>query len=157
MTADIHDYLLEDADWQAMLQAWAFALPAEFTMWFANRFGDPFLLYDDGSVHRLLIDLGRTEKLADNREAFAAAMDAQADDWLALPLVDRCVAAGRTLAPGRCYGFKIPPVLGGSYGLDNIVTISITERLAWAADLQQQIADVPDGGKVRLLVGAKPT
>jgi hypothetical protein len=62
------------------------------------------------------------------------------------------VTAGMTLGPSRCYGFRIPPVLGGSYDLENVVTISQVERYSVMADICRQIKDVPDGTRVKLVV-----
>jgi hypothetical protein len=48
------DYTLriDGVDWSDALASWTWLLPGEFTVWFANRFGDLFLVFDDGSVHR---------------------------------------------------------------------------------------------------------
>jgi hypothetical protein len=49
---NINDYLIDLAgfDWQAMLAGWAEILPETFTMWLVNRFGDAFIIAEDGSV-----------------------------------------------------------------------------------------------------------
>ena len=52
---DIGEYLLdrEGLDWSRLLEHWDHLLPDELTVWFANRFGEPILVFEDGSVHRL--------------------------------------------------------------------------------------------------------
>jgi len=49
---------------------------------------------------------------------------------------------------GRCYCFKVPPALGGTYDANNIAAISLKELIAFSGDIAEQIKDVPDGGKV---------
>lgn len=51
----LNDYLLEQdgVDWNESLQAWGWLLPERFTLWMANRFGDCFIVLDDGSVEML--------------------------------------------------------------------------------------------------------
>jgi hypothetical protein len=50
------------------------------------------------------------------------------------------------------YCLKIPGVLGGEYGGNNLATVDIRQLLGASGDIARQIADVPDGGKVRLVV-----
>jgi hypothetical protein len=153
---DINDYLIDQSgkDWMALLKGWGSVLPASFTLWLVNRFGDLIIVLDDGSVHMLDLGSGQLSRLADSRDQFAELLDIDdnANDWLMIPLVDRLVAAGMTLGPDRCYGFKIPPVLGGSYDLENVATISLVERYASMADICRQIKDVPDGTPIKLVV-----
>lgn len=97
----IHDYLIDQAgiDWSAALQSWAWLVPVEFTLWIVNRIGDLFIVVADGSVHRLDTGGGTLAKVAQSRDDFAARIDEgdNANDWLAIPLVNRLVAAGMTL------------------------------------------------------------
>jgi Domain of unknown function (DUF1851) len=65
------------------------------------------------------------ERLADSRDDFATRIDVgdNANNWLMIPLVDQCVAAGLTLSQDQCYGYKIPPIevgqCGGRYAVEN--------------------------------------
>ncbi len=148
------DYLIDQTalDWPELLRPWHWALPPEFTLWIVNRFGDPFIVPPDGTIHVLRTDSGQLERLADSREHFAALLDLgnNANDWFLIPLVDRLVTAGLTLGHGQCYGFKTPPVLGGDYVPSNIVIYSLSEHLAFLAYFHQQITDLPDGAHVTI-------
>jgi hypothetical protein len=55
--------------------------------------------------------------------------------------------------PGQCYAFKILPVLGGSYSVDNIYVATISEYLTFTADIHYQIKDLPDGTKIQIHFG----
>jgi hypothetical protein len=151
----VHDYLIDHAgfDWPQLLVGWARLLPSELTVWLMNRFGDLFLVYPDGSVHMLDVGAGRVERVADSRDDFRAKIDEgdNANQWLMIPLVDKLVAAGMRLGPGQCYGYKMPPVLGGDYTVANTCVLPIAEQYGFHADLHEQIKDVPDGTEVRLV------
>ena len=83
-------------------------------------------------------------------------LDDNSNNWLMIPLVDQCVAAGMVLNADQCYGFKMPPILGGEYSVDNIVPISLSEHYSFLADIYRQTKDLPDGMKVRIVVKNLP-
>lgn len=143
------DYTLEadGLDWGDLLASWAWVLPDEFTLWFANLFGDLFIVLDDGSVQKLDVGTGALEKLAESREAFSEAMDevGNASDWLMIPLVDDLVAAGVTLAPGQCYSYVQLPVLGGDYTVANIRVVSIDQHYKAFGPLHERIKGLTSG------------
>jgi hypothetical protein len=155
----LSDYLIDPTgtDWPALLKPWAWRLPATFTLWLVNRFADLFIVLDDGSVHVLLTDCGELRRLAASRDHFAELIDQDdnADDWLLVPLVDDLVASGALLTPGQCYGFKVPPVIGGGYNLSNISPRDLREYLAFLADFYEQLKDVPDGTSVTIRLERK--
>jgi T6SS immunity protein Tdi1, C-terminal len=146
------DYILdiEGVAWGDLLASWAWLLPGELTVWFVNRFGDLFLVLDDGSVHRLEIGCGSLEKLAESREAFAQQMDEaeNATDWLMIPLVDELVAGGVTLGPGQCYSYVQLPVLGGDYAVANTRVVSLAHHYSAFGPIHEWIKDLPDGTPV---------
>lgn len=152
MTLSIHDYLLpqDGIDWSAVLRSWHWLLPREFTLWMVNRFAECIIVVADGSVHSLHVGEGELERLADSRDDFAERIDWEnnANDWLMMPLVDELVAAGMTLGPGQCYGFKLPPIVGGSYGRENIAVKSIEDYLGGFGSIHKQLKDLPDGTEV---------
>jgi hypothetical protein len=156
----LHDYLIdqEGQDWNALLADWHWLLPAEFTIWMVNRFGDIFLTIDDGSVWMLDVGAGSLERVADNREHFCQLID-EADNaayWLLIPVVDRLVDAGMTLAPGKCYSYTIPPVMGGKHEIGNVWVAPLHEHYGLLASIHDQIKDLPDGTQVRLTVKNRP-
>jgi hypothetical protein len=141
-----------------MLSGWAEILPDTFTIWLVNRFGDVFILDEKGTVHLLDITGGRLDRVADSRNHFAKLMDLprNANNWLMIPLVDQSVKLGMSLAPGQCYGFKIPPLLGGAYEPRNVAPVDLVPNYAFLADIWSQTKDVQDGTPVRLIIGPHP-
>jgi hypothetical protein len=148
---ELTDYTLDadGFDWSALLASWVWLLPTEFTLWFANRFGDLFIELEDGSVHKMDVGNGTLEKLADSRDAFSDAIDEEgnADHWLMIPLVDGLVDAGVTLGPGQCYSYLRLPVLGGDYDVANIRVASLEQHYDAIGPLQEKIKRLPDGAQ----------
>jgi hypothetical protein len=152
----MEDYLIDpdSIDWSAALAGWSWLIPAEFTLWLVNRLCDLFIVTDDGSVHMLDIGAGTLKRLAANRDEFCRLIDEgnNANEWLAIPLVDRLVASGLLLEPGQCYGFKVPPVLGGRYEVENCGPLSIPDYLGAYGSIHERLRDVPEGSGVVLKV-----
>jgi hypothetical protein len=138
----IQDYLIDHSgfDWPKLLSGWARLLPAKLVVWLMNRFGDLFLVYTDGSVHMLDVGVGTVNRIAQSRDDFGTQLDEgdNANQWLMIPLVDDLVAAGKVLKPGDCYGYVMPPILGGDYIVENTFVLSITEHYSFHAYLQEQ-------------------
>ena len=149
---NLTDYLLDQAgiDWATVLQPFHALLPPQVTIWLVNRYGDVVFVCDDESVQ--MLDVGGTalKRLADSRDQFASIMDdpGNGNDWLMIPLVDKCVAAGLLLQAGQCYSFRQPPLLGGDYTLANTTIMSLAEHYAFYGMLRDRTKDLPDGTKV---------
>jgi hypothetical protein len=152
---DINNYLIPLAgkDWRTLLSGWLGVLPRSFTLWLANRFGDLFVVYDDASVHMLDVGIGRIRRVADNRDHFMGLIDKgnNANEWLMIPLVDACVAAGMALSTNQCYGYRLPPVLGGHYDVANVHPTDLALHYAFLADLYRQTMSLADGTEVRVV------
>lgn len=152
----IHDYLIEQGgkDWSELLSGWLGVLPASFTVWLVNRVGGVFAVFEDGSVHMLDVGTGVVQRLADNRDDFATRIDADnnANNWLMIPLVDQCVAAGLTLSEDQCYGYKVPPILGGKYEVENVSPINLSVHYSLLADIFRQTKGLPDGTRIKAVV-----
>jgi Domain of unknown function (DUF1851) len=161
MSGNVHDYLIDQdgIDWSTTLSDWSWLLPSEFACWLVNRFCDLFIVPADGTVLKLDVGCGSLEKVAESRDDFCTRIDEadNGDDWLMIPLVDELVAAGVRLKPGECYGFKIPPVVGGEYDLQNIAPISIPDYLAAFGSIHEQIKDLPDGAQIQFEIINRPS
>lgn len=149
MAISVADYLIDQSgvEWSKALASWSWLLPPDFTLWLVNRFADLFLILPDGTVHMLDVGVGTLSKLADSREEFLSKIDADdnANQWLMIPLVDKMISAGMFLQPGHCYGFTIPPVLGGDYTVENTKPLPVWDYLGATGSLHKQLKDLPDG------------
>lgn len=157
---DVMDYLidLEGKDWEELLVGWRFLLPESFNVWLVNRVGDVFAVFEDDSVHMLNVGRGTIERVAANCDDFVTRIDQDdhVNTWMRANLVNRCVKSGLRLGDHQCYGFKLPPMLGGAYEVENIVVMDLHQHYSLLADLCEQTVELPDGTKVRLAIGKKP-
>ncbi|UWZ84184.1 DUF1851 domain-containing protein [Occallatibacter riparius] len=150
------DYLIEQKgkDWTELLSDWVPPLPSEFTVWMVNLFGDVFAVFEDGSVHLLNLGTGVLERLADSLDHFCDLVDQDdnADNWLMISLADACRQAGLVLSATQCYSFRVPPILGGSYEVENVAPCDLSVHFSFMADIVRQTKDLPDGASVHLVV-----
>ena len=138
---NITDYLIDpaDKDWSRLLAPWVPPLPARFTVWLINRLGEVYLAAENGAVLRLEPGSGSCAEVALSREHFAQMLDeGKTDHWLRVSLVDACRRAGLSLAPFECYGFRIPPTLGGRYEPANLMPTDLAVHYSYQAYLIQQ-------------------
>jgi hypothetical protein len=153
---NLQDYLIDQDSkaWGKLLSDWIPPLPASFTLWLVNRFGDAFVVTDDGAVSMLDIGGGSFKRLAGSRDEFADLLDVDdnALNWLMIPLVDKCVAAGMTLQANQCYGFKQPPMLGGNYDVDNVEPTDLAVHYGLLGQIHQQTKDLPDGTPITRVI-----
>jgi hypothetical protein len=153
---DLQDYLLDQTgkDWTELLSGWAPDLPASFTVWMVNRFGDIFAVFEDDSVHMLDVGMGVIARVADNRDHFSDQIDAgdNANNWLLIEFVDDCVAGGLMLGQNQCYGYRVPPILGGKYAIENVIPTDLSVHYSLLADIYQQTKDLPDGTRIKTVI-----
>ena len=156
---DLSDYVLdlEGKNWTALLAGWRDLLPQTFTVWQVNRFGDVFAIFEDDSIHMLDVGMGTIDRIADNRDHFWSVMEEGENVSLCflVPLVHACEAAGMALCDSECYGFKMPPLLGGEYAVRNVSPISLDRHYWSLADVYHQTRHLPDGAKVRVVKRAR--
>lgn len=154
MAPVLQDYLIDQSgvDWSSALSNWSWLVPEKFTLWIVTRFADMFLVLPDQTVHMLDVGAGTLTKVAEDRDEFVTKIDddENATNWLMIPLVDQLVNAGIRLRTGECYAFKLPPVLGGQYSVDNCVPMDVTQYLGAYASIHRQLIGVPDGAEIVL-------
>lgn len=138
---NINDYLISQVgiNWGLLLNDWIPPLPQEFRLWLVNRLGDVFVLAGE-RVLRLDLGSGACDEVARDRQHFAALLDsrANADLWLRISLVNACRRSGMDLGPFECYGFKIPPALGGEYEVSNLTPTKLTTHYSYQAYICKQ-------------------
>jgi hypothetical protein len=139
---NINDYLIAQAgkDWARLLSYWTPPLPPRFSLWLVNRLGDAFVVSENAAVLRLDVGSGSCAEVARNRDHFARLLDTadNADQWFRTRLVDACRRAGMTLGSYECYGFKIPPTLGGQYEVGNLVPTNLAVHYSYQAYICKQ-------------------
>jgi hypothetical protein len=141
---NVTDYLIDpaDKDWSRLLAPWVPPLPPRFTVWLINRLGEAFVVDEAGAVLRLDVGAGLCAPVARSREQFAQLLDAAdaTETWLRVSLVDGCRRGGMRLGPFECYGFRIPPTLGGGYEVGNLVPTNLAVHYSYQAYICKQDA-----------------
>lgn len=132
-----------------MLSFWSWLLPGCMSPIITTNFGDWFLadaqsnlfFLDllDGTVNPLEATIGDL-KMANFAERFK--------DQLSIDWTEVCLSKGMHLEPDCCYGWKVPPIMGGSLSSSNIQTFGLRVYQSLSAQLHQQLRSFPEGKKV---------
>jgi hypothetical protein len=114
-----------------------------------NRFGDLFVIFDDRSVHMLDVNSGTVTRVANDRDDFAGQIDRDdnANNWLMIPLVDQCVAAGLSLRSDQCFAYRVPPILGGQYPIANVEPFDLAVNYSLMSHICTQVEKLPEWHK----------
>ncbi len=73
-------------------------------------------------------------------------------DWEMTGLVKKARETVGPLKDGHRYCLKIPGVLGGEYGGENLASMPLDGLIRFSGDLALQIRDLPDGAQISLNV-----
>jgi hypothetical protein len=146
-------------DVERLLVEWRWLCSKPMTLIARNAYADLFLRDESGEIYQLDVAVGKLAKVADSEAQFheLATTPEKRTEWFAE--VDEQAAAARGLKPTvtQCIGFSVPLVFaqGGSPNNTPYV-VDLYEHVSFLGDLHRQISDVPDGGKVRLVIAPKP-
>lgn len=115
-----------------------------------NFFGNVIVRAKNGTYWRICPEESSCTEVAASADAFANLMreDDFRTDWEMASLVASARQALGPLGPGRCYCLKIPAVVGGSYDVSNLGTISLVELISFSGDMALQIKDLPNGTRI---------
>ena len=112
------------------------------------------MVLGDDSVYRVSTDTGKLEKLADSREHFSKLIDEgnNVHNWFMISLIDNLLSSEKHLKFGECYGYKQLPVVGGTYTLDNIAVMQLSEYYAFLEYFYEEIKDLPDSTNIQFKI-----
>jgi hypothetical protein len=110
-----------------------------------NAFGNLIIRDDEGRYWRLAPQELCCEPVAEDRAALDALSYNQEflDVWYMPEQVRLAESALGPLSAGRKYCLKIPSVLGGHYGRDNLATVPLSELIRFAGEGAQQFDGLP--------------
>lgn len=120
-----------------------------------DTFGDQFG-WDGSKVVRLLAETAQREDVAVDAGDLLARIVRNPEEELGLRVLDDWVAVHGPVPEGVHLFPRTPPVMGGSLDPSEIVSIDPFENMRFKGHLATQIADVPDGGRIELVVGRPP-
>jgi hypothetical protein len=119
-----------------------------------NDFGNLMIKDVLGTYWRLCPEDCYCQVVASSREELDELSTDQTflEDWHMSALVNEAFVKLGVLPEGRKYCLKIPGILGGEYGGENIGTISLEELVRASGHIAREIKDLPDGAQIRLKV-----
>ena len=151
------DLLLKDItkiDFEHILSAWQWRIADMRAAIMVTVWGDIFFEGNDEGIYWLRTDTGSLTKVAESNEHFQSLLRDQTniDNWFSPPLLEELYNLGKSLKKDEVFSFQMLPVIGGEYSIENIVPCSISVHFANAGQICEQIKDLPDGTKVKIVV-----
>lgn len=132
---------------------WGWLVDSELEPFLFASSGDVFFQAPDKGVHWLDTGRGILECVAGSRDAFLEEMREDGGrKWLLRDVIEDLLAAGFSLGPDQCFGYKTFPIMGGDYTPDNMAPMSAGAWYGFSGYLQEQLKDLPDGTQVQLSV-----
>jgi hypothetical protein len=140
----------EGLDTEHLLGDWSWLLSDRYRLLGVTRMGDAFVETGDGKVLFLDTLEGCLKEAANDARTFFELLKAgKLDRALFLPdMVALMEARGERLAPGQCYCYHLPPVLGGPLTLDNVRAAFASVHFSVTGQLHRQVKDLPPGTKI---------
>jgi hypothetical protein len=134
-----------------LLQCWRWLVGDSVRILMVTALGDLFLSDDLGSVHRLDAGWGTLKVIARSTEEFRKVLSepGRAEEWFVPELVGDLITSGVRLGPGQCYGYKLPPVLGGKLEPSNLEPTQLPVHFGILGQIHEQTRGVPEGTPVR--------
>ena len=119
-----------------------------------NDFGNLMVRDERGMFWRICPEELSCKVVADDRNELDAMSRDQEflRDWHMSALIAEARERLGPLQAGERYCLKIPGVLGGTYGGDNLASITFEELIASSGHLGRQIAELDDGTRVKMRV-----
>ena len=136
---------------EQLAEAWAWRLKVPFRPVLFSTLGDMFFARDDGAVWWLNTGTAELTRVADSIEHFHERLaTAVADEWFLPALIEKLQLAGKMREAGECYTYVTLPIFAeGKYEVDNLNPVSAAEHFELTGHIHRQIAELPDGAKVR--------
>ena len=150
---DLH-FNVAHLDVERLLSDWRWLCPKPMTLVGRNAFADLFLQDESGEIYQLDVGAGGLVKVADSLRQFLELCESseKREEWFAES--DEKAAAARGLIPGatQCVGFSMPVAFAEAGSPDTPFISDIYDHVGFLGDLHRQIASLPNGAKVRLVV-----
>jgi hypothetical protein len=150
---------VDHLDVERLLTEWRWLCSTPMKLIARNVFANLFLRHESGEIYRLDVAGGKLTKVADSEVEFCklAATPEKRREWFAEAREQWAAAQGLKPNATQCVGFSVPLVFAESGSRDNTpYVVDVYEHVSFLGDLHRQISDVPDGGKVRLVIAPKP-
>ena len=145
LTASINSLTVE-----SLQSDWRWLVVGNYTPVLMTALGDLFLRDEVGNIHFLELMSGEFKQVAASQEEFdrLCAAGSSGRAWFAGFLVMELRKIHGELAPGECFGCKIPLSLGGKLEANNFERTDIQSHYSVLAHLYRQTKHLPQGTKI---------
>ncbi len=145
LTVDFQKHGAED-----LLRDWRWLVGDSMQLLLVSSLGDMFLADADGRVFWLDTGAGQLQQVAETAKDFKALMQQpeNADQWFIPQLVGDLMVSGVRLAPGQCYSYKKPPILGGEIQPGNFEPCDLSVHFSILGQIHRQVKNLPPGTKI---------
>lgn len=123
---------IENIDQDEILSCWRWCIPIVKSVILVSCLGDLFLTGEDNAVYWLHTDCGKLTRVAETLDAFLEFLndEEKVDIWFLPEFISKLIEAGKILKENEVYSYKVLPVLGGEYNIDNIEPTDISVHFA---------------------------
>ena len=138
-------------DRQALVSDWSWLIGKSKLPILLLASGDAFVQdAKAGSVHFLDVGAGTLSQVTPSFEKFKHLLSDRdfVLKYFAVDMIADLRQSGCTLAPGQIYSFKIPPILGGAYALENVEPTDIEVHYSVAGQVHEQVSNLPEGAAI---------
>lgn len=141
---------LEEVNPKRLLAVWAWLLDRRVRALTLTRFGDWFLEDEKHAVHRLDLLEGTFSPVCKTVGEYEArrVRDEELANWFQDGMVYAMYRSGQVPGGGRGFGYRLPPVLGGSVTRENIVIVTMDSWQPFMSQIHEQLRRLPPGARV---------
>ena len=153
-------FKIDQLDVNRLLDQWRWLCAEGVTLVARNGFGDLFLRTVEGTILCLNVVNGTLAEVAESGSSFEELLrhPAGRERWLAERKIEAFAERGLKPNDLQCIGFKMPVVFAESANVPNNAYVAdLYEQVSFLGDLHRQLANSPDGSKVRLIISQPPT
>jgi hypothetical protein len=147
-----HWFQVQHLDEDRLLAEWRWLCPKPMRLVARNVFADLFFAEQSGKIMRLDVAIGKIEVVARSEAEFRELAEdpENREQWFAESDERGFSAKGLIPTETQCIAFDIPLVFGDTGKPRKPYIADIHEQVSFLGDLNRQIADTPDGGKIVL-------
>ena len=147
-----HWFQVQHLDTDRLLAEWRWLCPKPTRLVARNVLADMFLADESGKIMRLDVAIGKIEVVAQSESEFRELAEdpENREQWFAESDEQRFSAKGLSPTETQCIAFDIPIVFADTGTPGKPYIADIHEQVSFLGDLNRQIADTPDGGKIVL-------
>lgn len=146
-------FAVDHLDVERLLVEWRWLCQRPMALVARNAFADLFLRDESGQIHCLDVAVGKLTKVADSEKQFCElATPEKKEEWFAAADENAAIARGLDPDTTQCIGFGVPLVFAESGSPDTPYVADLYEHVSFLGDLNRQIAELPEGAKVRLRI-----